>query len=264
MKPLVTLAIAFSASMLTACAQNVSFPDINTSLVSPNQNDRVQSIVFHYTAETQDRTLELFQDSKAQVSSHFVVSEDNIYQMVDLDKRAWHAGVSYWDGRHGLNDTSIGIEIVQTIQCNPSYSECDYQDFSPKLIANLLLVLEKLKQTYPNIKARNYLGHQDIAPSRKQDPGPRFPWQYLATQGYGAWYDSSDYLTMLDKLKSKPLDEASFYQDLTDYGYPMITDKNKEDVVRAFQTHFTPSVVTGKVTPQAVAALLALKKKYSF
>ncbi|MGB2079518.1 MAG: N-acetylmuramoyl-L-alanine amidase, partial [Vibrio sp.] len=218
--------------------------------------------VFHYTAENEADSLRILQDPNALVSSHYLVGMENIYQLVDLDKRAYHAGYSYWQGRHGLNDTSIGIEIVQEVSCDAQTKTCDYPPYPMQQIDNLITVLSEIKQRHPNIKATAYVGHQDIAPARKQDPGPLFPWQYLAEQGFGAWYETDDYQAIRNNLAGKSPSQARFYQGLALYGYPEITDDNAEAIIRAFQTHFTPEEITGQITPASYAALMALLKKY--
>ena len=247
--------------VLTSCS---SFTHINT----PNQNDRVRSIIIHYTAATETRTMRLFENEDSQVSAHFVITDNNIYQLADLNARTYHAGVSFWRGRDSLTDTSIGIELVQEV--NNIYLEPEteghpkqiflFPDYSPDLIHNLVKVMENIYKKYPNISPFDIVGHQDIAPTRKFDPGPRFPWQYLSQAGYGAWYDSEDFFDEYRKMEGIALDGALFYQALLLYGYQETS--LTEDLFRAFQSHFTPSLVSGKVTRESMAAILALLKKY--
>lgn len=253
----------FVLLFFTACSQ------IDRQYTSPNQNDRVQSIVFHYTAENETDSLRILQDPKALISSHYLVANDKIYQLVDLDKRAYHAGVSSWAGRQGLNDTSIGIELVQEVKCGDHFKSCHYLEYSPEQIEQLIIVLKEIKKEFPNIKPTNYVGHQDIAPNRKQDPGPLFPWKALAQQGYGAWYDEEDYQEILQQLTDHPTCALNttdaintFEQGLMAYGYPEIDANNQTAVIRAFQTHFAPQSITGEVNVESYVALMALLKKY--
>lgn len=264
MRKLITRTACLTGLMsVSACSSFVS-------LETPNKNDRVQSIVIHYTQETEEKTLKLFNSPEANVSAHFVVTEESIYQLAELNQRAWHAGKSFWRGRSGLNDTSVGIELVYEVDCHrlentgtPTQTmTCLYPDYPPKLIENLIKVLDKIYQTYPDIQPVNLVAHQDIAPTRKSDPGPKFPWQYVYSKGYGAWYNSDDYLREYSKLVSQPVNPDSFYRAIEYYGYPQVTDANKTDVIKAFQTHFTPWLISGEVTPESMAAILALLNKY--
>ena len=257
------LGVGVATFALASCS---SFSRVET----PNQNKRVNSIVVHFTAVDKKETFRLFQDETKSVSAHFVVTEERIYQMADLSARTYHAGKSYWHGRHSLNDTSIGIEIVQEVNCNQreegSYKfppqVCVYPDFSPKLVNNILKTMDKIYQYYPDIKTVDVIGHQDIAPLRKLDPGPRFPWQYLSQQGYGAWYDTADYLDEYQKLSDVNLSQTQFLQALTMYGYQDVEPLYQAFLIGAFQTHFTPDKITGTVTKESMAAILALLKKY--
>lgn len=248
-----------AVTVLASCS---SFVSIHT----PNQNDRVRTIVLHYTAVDEATTLELFMNPKKEVSAHFVITEDKIYQLADLNRRTYHAGISSWKNRHSLNDTSIGIELVQVVPCSQSHEMqsskpvCAFPDFTPKLINNLTIVLDYIHQQYPNIQPQHIIGHQDISPNRKIDPGPRFPWQYLNSMGYGAWYNDQEYFDEYLQLQNKPINNEVFYQALILYGYDKTQPKT--DVINAFQAHFTPTLITGDVTQENMATILALLKKY--
>ncbi|GLT16591.1 anhydro-N-acetylmuramyl-tripeptide amidase [Vibrio zhanjiangensis] len=248
---------------LSACS---SFVNIDT----PNKNDRVQSIVIHYTQENTENTLKLFNDPESNVSAHFVVTEEKIYQLIDFSQRAWHAGKSAWRGKTGLNDTSIGIELVYEVECIDSLTEddsaqsvtCLYPDYPPALVDNLIKVFDRIYQIYPSIEPINVVAHQDIAPTRKNDPGPKFPWQYLNEKGYGAWYNSDDYLSEYSKLATQTINRDTFFRAIALYGYQQVTDSNQDELIKAFQTHFTPWLISGEVNQDSMAAILALLKKY--
>lgn len=152
-------------------------------LPSPNFNDRpkgvaINSVIIHYTGmENTQIALERLCDPESQVSAHYTIDEDGaVYNHVDPTKRAWHAGVSEWGDLKGFNDFSIGIELV-----NPGY-EHGYRPFPIAQIHALIHLLEELYTQFP-IKPELVLGHSDIAPDRKQDPGHLFPWAVLVAKG---------------------------------------------------------------------------------
>ncbi len=155
---------------------------------SPNFNDReghtIDMLVLHYTGmrsadDARDKLCNAMSDKK--VSAHYLVDEDGtIYAMVDESMRAWHAGVSYWRGHTNINQRSIGIEIV-----NPGH-EFGYRPFpKPQMEAVAELCKDILSRRA--IPARNVVGHSDVAPERKQDPGELFDWKFLAEHGVGLW-----------------------------------------------------------------------------
>jgi N-acetylmuramoyl-L-alanine amidase len=152
---------------------------------SPNQNARpggVDMLILHYTGmKTAAEALARLCDPAAEVSAHYMIDEDGtIYALVPEHRRAWHAGVSYWRGRENLNDVSIGIEIV-----NPGH-EWGYRPFPERQIDALAELCRAILSRHP-IPPENVVGHSDVAPDRKQDPGELFPWRHLAAQGIGVW-----------------------------------------------------------------------------
>ena len=161
---------------------------------SPNFNERpkdtiIDTIVIHYTdMESAQASLERLCDPKAEVSSHYLIDEDGtVYRLVDDKKRAWHAGVSHWNGKDNVNNFSIGIELQ-----NHGYNYFRlYNHWPPyplKQMEALLVLLKDLSNRFP-IKPRNIVGHSDVAPNRKpepkRDPGPHFDWKWLAEKGFG-------------------------------------------------------------------------------
>ncbi|MCZ4297339.1 N-acetylmuramoyl-L-alanine amidase [Henriciella marina] len=161
-----------------------------TRLSSPNFNDRqfpLDMLVLHYTGmETGDAAIERLCDKEAGVSAHYVVRETGeILQLVDEDKRAWHAGVSSWQGDEDLNSRSIGIEIVNGGHDWPA-SDGSLPDY-PDAQIEAVIALSKAIIARWNIPADRVVGHSDIAPARKADPGEHFPWQRLAEAGIGLW-----------------------------------------------------------------------------
>jgi len=228
-------------------------------------DERIKFIILHYTAtdnETGKRALTI-----GNVSSHYLitsVADEPVLSLVDDDKRAWHAGDSMFYGRSGLNDTSIGIEII-----NRGISAGKYLPYSEAQIRKTALLLKHLIQKY-HIEAKFVLGHSDIAPGRKLDPGPLFPWEHLYREyGIGAWYNEKDKKEFLDEIpeeKFAELKTLDFQKELYIYGYRIfLTDKldaHTRNVIRAFQSHFHPEGMTGVMDRETYAILLALNKKY--
>lgn len=156
---------------------------INKEKRSKNHDERpegtpIDMVIIHAMALSIDDALTLLCNESptehGPVSAHYVIDHDGtIYELVSPFKRAWHAGISQWDGRSGLNAYSIGIELLNKDLCGGEKFECDFEDAQ---IDALISLIEKLKQEFP-IKNEYILGHDAIAPDRKNDPGPRFPWK---------------------------------------------------------------------------------------
>lgn len=236
-----------------------------SSYNSQGQDYRQKFIILHYTAGNRDSSLKTLTENE--VSAHYLVSDDKsepVYSLVDENKRAWHAGVSDWKGRNNLNDTSIGIEIVNGGDVSGTF--VPYKDFQIKEVA----VLVKYLADKYEIPATNILGHSDIAPQRKSDPGPLFPWRELYTQyNIGMWYDNEtknnyerEYET---KLSMTPVSDVQ--RELNKFGYGIsITgswDKQTKNVIKAFQHHFRPSNYSGEMDVETFAILKALNEKYN-
>ncbi|HEX2753077.1 MAG TPA: N-acetylmuramoyl-L-alanine amidase [Alphaproteobacteria bacterium] len=212
---------------------------------SPNFNDRADGktatiLIMHYTDLPDGKTsVDWMCDPEKKVSSHYMVDTDGtIYQLVDESKRAWHAGVSYWQGETDLNSCSIGIEIQNTGH------SLGYVPFPDKQIdAVRVLSADIIKRNH--ILPRHVLAHSDIAPLRKIDPGHLFPWHALAQDGIGFW-----------PLEAAPeADTNDILHILGDFGYD--TSIPFEKLIEAFQRHFEPEVFThdhapGMVTPRTL------------
>ncbi|WP_145509823.1 N-acetylmuramoyl-L-alanine amidase, partial [Yersinia rochesterensis] len=197
---------------------------VDTSIPSVAQNTRVRFLVLHYTATDDAESLRLL--TQGNVSAHYLVKThpDNldgkpiVLQLVPESERAWHAGVSYWHGRNSLNDTSIGIEIV-----NKGFTEkmlgrqwYPYNESQIQLIERLT---KDIVERY-NIDPTDVVAHSDIAPQRKSDPGPLFPWKRLAEQGIGAWPDDATVTKYIDGRNKKDLASVAIIQQaLARYGY---------------------------------------------
>jgi N-acetylmuramoyl-L-alanine amidase len=210
---------------------------------SPNFDARPAEIAFlvlHYTGmKSAAAAVERLTDPASKVSSHYVVDEDGaVYQLVEEANRAWHAGVSFWRGVSGLNDGSVGIEIV-----NPGH-EWGYRAFPDAQMDAVALLCRSIMERH-GIPARNVVGHSDIAPDRKQDPGELFPWAWLAGQDVGVWTDEV----------AAP---GELIADLARIGYdvrfPAAT------VITAFQRHFLPAQLTGAPDPNTAGRAAALRR----
>lgn len=207
-------------------------------------------IILHYTGmKTGKEALERLCDPAAQVSAHYVIEEDGtIHQLVDDDRRAWHAGVAYWDGLTDINSASIGIEIV-----NKGH-EFGYEDFPLKQIESLKALMKRLIQKN-NIAADKILSHSDIAPGRKIDPGEKFPWDELARDGIGLWPapHEMDYQAAEDLI----LYTESVLELLVGFGYNPEIDY--EILVQEFQRHFYPDDInSGDMSIENIAGLVSL------
>lgn len=234
---------------------------------SPNQDERnsthpIDVLVMHYTGmKSGAEALSRMCDPAAQVSAHYMVDEEGVvYQMVDELKRAWHAGISCWKGRASLNHTSIGIEIV-----NPGH-EWGYRPFTEPQMHSVL-ALSKVILSRHDIPPENVVGHSDIAPNRKEDPGELFDWKWLAANGVGVWPDVDSVRGSSDILVA-PYEEGSdvaFVQRrLAEYGYHIRVDgfygPKMESVVKSFKRHFVPEHLNTQWDKLADARIDALLK----
>ena len=240
------------------------------------QNFRQKYVILHYTAIDHDKSVKVL--TTQSVSAHYLVNDmDNaeIYQLVDENKRAYHAGISAWRNDSSLNDTSIGIEIV-----NNGFTEqggkrtfVPFPDYQVKKVAELVKDLVTRYQILPT----NVLAHSDIAPTRKQDPGPLFPWKKLYDEyGIGMWYDDAakqNFLSLIvpEDFTSKFNDPAFVMKvqiELKKFGYSSLSesgvwDKATKSTIEALQYHFRPENYDGKLDMETWAILQALNQKYS-
>jgi N-acetylmuramoyl-L-alanine amidase len=230
---------------------------------SPNFDSRKGAaptlLIMHYTGmENGPAAIARLSDPTAKVSSHYVVEEDGrVYLLVDEANRAWHAGLSSWRGLTNLNAHSVGIEIV-----NPGH-ENGYRAF-PQVQMQSILALAKAVVSRHAIPARNVIGHSDIAPTRKIDPGELFDWEWLARNGIGQSVPQIDIDPYGSQLWTGDSGDnvRQMQQQLHNYGYGIditgVYDTQTEIVVSAFQRHFRRSLVTGIADAQTQAVLAAL------
>lgn len=227
---------------------------------SPNFDGRTappDMIVLHYTGmPTGEEALTRLRDPEARVSAHYLVEEDGrVFQLVDEARRAWHAGVSTWRGRDRLNGVSIGVEIV-----NPGH-EWGYRPFPETQMAAVIALVGQIRSrwTIPDV---HIVGHSDIAPDRKEDPGELFDWKALAEAGHGLWPEAD----AAPGPALGPGDEGPgvfiLQAGLRRLGYGLLPggpfDRETELAVKAFQRHWRPARVDGVADGETRARLVAL------
>lgn len=220
-------------------------PIISSNFDSRPDNIAIDMLVLHYTGMKSDKeALARLTDSVAKVSAHYFVYEDGrVLNLVPEAKRAWHAGISCWRGISGLNDSSIGIEIV-----NPGH-EFGYRPFTDaQMDAVSDLAYDIIKRN--NIEARNVVGHSDIAPTRKQDPGELFNWHALASEGIGLWPEIKKIHKPHNPVITPGQEStvvAGVQKLLAEYGYHIKIDgfygPKSESIIKAFKRHFVPEYV---------------------
>ena len=220
---------------------------INLDL-SPNYSKKrrlkkdIKFVIIHYTGmQSEIESLKRLKDPKYMVSCHYIISRTGkVTQMVREENIAWHAGKSKWKKYKNLNNFSIGIELV-----NKGH-QFGYQNFSHRQIFSLTKLCKKIKKKYL-IKKENFLGHSDIAPLRKIDPGEKFPWKKLSKLNIGKWYIGINSKTKINPKKMETL----FFKNLKKIGFRYFSSnksnlKNKM-MVKAFQRHYLPNCITGKI-----------------
>ncbi len=214
--------------------------------VSPNFNDRppgvlIDMLVLHYTGmETAQAALQHLCDSGSQVSAHYLIEEDgSVHRLVDEDKRAWHAGLAWWRGALDVNGRSIGIELV-----NPGH-ELGYRVFPDAQMEALGALAGAILRRHP-IAPRNVVGHGDVSPRRKQDPGELFDWCALAQMGVGLWPT---------EVRRINVTEVQMCAMLSAYGYEVA---DVPAAIAAFQRHFHPRCVDGVAGSETAGILSRL------
>ncbi len=216
---------------------------------SPNHDARpagtpIDMLVLHYTGmRTMAAALQRLCDPAAEVSAHYLIDEDGTtYQLVDEAERAWHAGASCWRGNRAINARSIGIELV-----NPGH-EFGYRPFPEAQMDALIRLAQVILARHP-IPPRNVVGHSDIAPSRKQDPGELFDWPMLARHGIGLWPDTA---------APENVAGADRRSLLARWGYDVAEAASVTAAVVAFQRHFRPACCDGAADSETLEKLLRL------
>jgi len=220
---------------------------------------KIDFIIIHYTGMQSKRaSIERLTSKKHQVSTHYLIDRaGKTIKMIDEKKIAWHAGKSKWKNFKNLNNNSIGIELV-----NKGH-RLGYQKFSKKQIDQLVKLCRLLQKKF-KIPKSCILGHSDIAPLRKIDPGEKFPWFDLSKKGIGIWYPSiKKNLITFDEKKNR----KNFFKNLTKIGYRYFSDKKFSSrnvkVIKAFQRRFLQNQIDGKIDQKAYIISQFLAKKFN-
>lgn len=259
-----SLLVVLLLLVLAGCtSQNTGGPyRLDESLKANGKNSRIDIIVLHYTASTKPSALLTL--TNREVSAHYVVSDDSkpvVYKLVDENLSAWHAGESSWYGRTFVNPRSIGIEIV-----HPGWARNVSGELGPLFPAaqiDAVIALTREVAKRHGVAPENIVGHSDVAPLRKQDPGPAFPWKKLAQAGVGRWFDEAAAAKyQAEYVRNGPPDAGWFQKQLKRVGYSVpesnYFDANTLHTIAAFQMHYRPELVNSKPDAQTAARLRAL------
>lgn len=257
LRPFHQACLAAILAVLAGCAGGLK---IDTSHTARGQDSRVQYVILHYTSSNAERALRTL--TQGEVSSHYLINDTppTIYRLVDENRRAWHAGDSSWQGRTWLNASSIGIEIV-----HPGYRDGPHgrhwYPWNPQQIDALIPLLQDILERH-GLPPERVIGHSDIAPQRKLDPGPLFPWQQLAAAGVAIWPDAArvnHYEALLGELTPSL---EWFAATLERFGYSLggtgDEARRLRNVIAAFQMRFRPARHDGEADPETAAILAAL------
>ncbi len=242
--------------------------NLNTTLdYSPNFDKKkritkqIKYIIFHYTGMREENAaIKKLKNFKSKVSCHyFIKSDGKILNLVPDLYIAWHAGISSWRNKNYLNKNSIGIEIS-----NPGHN-FKYKKFSKKQIDSILKLSKYLINKY-KIKKNSILGHSDISPDRKKDPGEKFPWEYLAKKKVGYWHNiDQKYLLKKRKIKTSSKEKIKFIKNLYKIGYSqnfkISQIKFTKIITKAFQRRFRQSLINPKIDQECLSISENLVKK---
>jgi N-acetylmuramoyl-L-alanine amidase len=250
-----TLIATLLLALLAGCATG---PRIDHTYNAVGQSPRVKFIVLHYTVSDKPSSIKIL--TQQQVSAHYLVTDDPqpiIYNLVPETEQAWHAGVSSWKGFTMLNTSSVGIEIVNAGWKDTPQGRV-YAPFPQTQIDALIPLVRDIAQRY-HVPPENVIGHSDIAPQRKQDPGPLFPWRQLAAAGLALWPDANRVATVRPVFDAQLPDVSWFQKKLAAFGYGLqqtcLADEQTRNVLAAFQSHYRPANIDG-VPDAETAALL--------
>jgi len=217
---------------------------------SPNHSKKnrlkkdIKFVIIHYTGmQSEIESIKRLKNPRSKVSCHYLINrKGGIIRLIKDKYVAWHAGKSKWKKFENLNNNSIGIELT-----NKGH-QFGYENFSVQQINSLIRLCKNLKKKY-RLRKENFLGHSDIAPLRKNDPGEKFPWKKLSTHNLGNWYNIKR--GKVKKISDKKSNEVQFFKNLYKLGYRYfdIERRNLKDkmIIKSFQRHYIPNNVTGKI-----------------
>ena len=211
------------------------------------KSKQIKFLIFHYTGMRKESdAINRLTSIQSEVSSHYLIQRNGAINVMVPDLYvAWHAGKSSWKSFKSLNKNSIGIEIS-----NPGH-EHNYINFKKKQIQSILYLSKSLIKKY-KIKSSNILGHSDIAPFRKKDPGEKFPWKYLAKLGVGKWHSLSNKILKKNRMKKININEEKiFYKSLFKIGYSKKV-LNKKTLVSVFQRRYRQDLINGKIDQECL------------
>ncbi len=245
-------------ALLAGCA---SGPRIDTSHTSVNQDSRVQFLVIHFTNEDFPSSLKTLTEAGSRpVSSHYLVRDDPpaVYRLVDESRRAWHAGVSSWRRNAPLNASSIGIEIVNAGEKGSPPGELVFHEYPGAQIDAVVALVKDIVKRH-DIRPENIVGHSDIAPQRKVDPGPKFPWKRLADEGLIPWPDAAAVAQRGAAFEQALPDVAWFQERLYRHGFEVPRngelDAQTRRVIMVFQMKYRPARYDGNPDAETAAIL---------
>ena len=236
-----------------------------SNVFSPNFDKKKRSyksikfLVIHYTGMQSEReSIKRLCNPKAKVSSHYLISQNGkVYQLVMDNRIAWHAGKSCWGKYKNLNKNSIGIEMV-----NKGH-KFGYTNFKKKQLSNLIKICQNLIKKY-KIKSQNIVGHSDIAPLRKLDPGEKFPWKKLGNNKIGIWHNLKEsHLIKFRKIKIVNKSKVEFINKLKKIGYCFNLSRkgNLTKITKAFQRHYRKDLINGIIDKECLIIAKNISKK---
>jgi N-acetylmuramoyl-L-alanine amidase len=252
-----------AALLLTGCASGLR---VDESYRSENHRSRVRAVVIHYTVANFDGTMRIM--TSGETSYHYVVSANppRVYRLVDENRAAFHAGRSAWRGYTNLNESSIGVSLVNRGSGGDQVGRGvgDWAAYDP---AQVDLAIELIKDIVNrhNVRPEFVVGHSDIAPQRKADPGPRFPWKRLADAGLIVWPDAAEVARKLPEYQANLPDVLWFQDRLAAHGFTVplsgILEGETQRVIAAFQMKYRPARYDGVPDAETAAMLDVLTSR---
>jgi N-acetylmuramoyl-L-alanine amidase len=249
------IAACLVLALVAGCATGLRIDDSHRA---KSQDSRAQYLILHYTTGTFEGAFNIL--TVGPVSSHYLVRDDvppTIYRLVDENRRAYHAGLSSWKGQTALNAASIGIEIVNAGDVHTN-GEITYADYPKSQIDAVVALVKDIARRH-EIRGDRILGHSDIAPQRKVDPGPKFPWKRLADEGLIPWPDARRVAERRAAFEQSLPDVAWFQGKLAEHGFALVQNGEFDEatirVIAAFQMKYRPARYDGQPDAETAAIL---------